>query len=127
MPFVYEISEDEGVAYVTARGRVDVRSSVETMGELAKDPRFSPDFKVVVDLREMEYRASLGELRVIAWALGHEKTAFRNKVAVVLSESARQGRAQVYSRFAQMAGFALTLFQDMGDAVRWIHTPSETC
>jgi len=63
MPFSYRISEEEGVAYVTASGSVDVRSSVETMGELSRDPIFDPDFKVVVDLREMQYRPSLGELR----------------------------------------------------------------
>jgi hypothetical protein len=124
MPFSYRISEEEGVAYVTASGPVDVRSSVETMGELSRDPIFDPDFKVVVDLREMQYRPSLGELRVIAWALGHEKTSFRNKVAVVVSESVRRRRAKVYSKFGRMAGFALELFPDMDDALAWVRTPS---
>ena len=124
MPFTYRIAEDECVAYVSASGAVDVRSSVEAMGELSRDPKFDPDYKVVVDLREMQYRPSLGELKVIAWALGHEKASFRNKVAVVLSETARKRRAKVYSKFGRMAGFALELFPDMEGALEWVRESS---
>ena len=119
MPFDYRIEEAEGVAYVRASGAVDVRSSVEAMGELARDPKFKSDFKVVVDLREMEYRPSFGELRVIAWAMGHEKDSYPSKVAVVLSETQRLKRAKRYARFSELAGFGLQIFPDMGEALQW--------
>jgi hypothetical protein len=119
MPFSYEISPDEGVAYVTIAGPVDLRSTIQMMGELGKDQQFRPDYKIVVDATDMEYSPSLGELRVIAWALGHEKRAFRNKVAVIRGARS-QALRQLYKRFAGMAGFALGLFADKPSAMRWL-------
>ena len=66
MPFTYEISPQDQVAYVTISGPVDLRSTIRMMGELGKDPAFSPDYKVVVDATNMEYSPSLGELRACA-------------------------------------------------------------
>jgi hypothetical protein len=119
MPFQHRISPEDGVAYVTVAGPVDLRGTIRMMGELAKDPEFRPDFKVVVDATDMEYSPSLGELRVIAWALGHEKHSFRNKVAVIRGARS-QGLRQLYTRFARMAGFALGLFADEPSAMRWL-------
>jgi len=129
MPFDYTISPEKGVAMVRATGPVDVRSSVEAMGKLASDPSFSREYRVVVDLREMEYRPSLGELRLIAWAMGHEKKSYPNKVAVVLSETQRLERAKRFARFSKLAGFGLELFADMNEAMRWLEGGSvaEAC
>ena len=119
MPFTYEISPGDQVAYVTVSGPVDLRSTIRMMGELAKDPAFRPEYKVVVDATNMEYSPSLGELRVIAWALGHEKSAFRNKVAVI--RGARSyALQQLYNTFTRMAGFALALFPDKSSAMHWL-------
>ncbi len=124
MPFDYTISPEKGTALVRASGPVDVRSSVEAMGRLASDPSFHPDYRVVVDLRDMEYRPSLGELRLIAWAMGHEKKSYPKRIAVVLSESQRMQRAKRYARFSQMAGLGLELFADMNEALRWLEGAS---
>lgn len=129
MPFNYTISPERGVAVVKATGPVDVRSSVEAMGRLAGDPSFRSDYRVVVDLREMEYQPSLGELRLIAWAMGHEKKSYPKRIAVVLSENQRLRRAKRYARFSQLAGFGLELFADMNEAMRWLESGStaEAC
>ena len=119
MPFTYEISPEDQVAYVTVSGPVDLRSTIRMMGELGKDPAFHADYKVVVDATNMEYSPSLGELRVIAWALGHEKAAFRNKVAVI--RGARSHTLQkLYTSFTRMAGFALALVPDKPSAMQWL-------
>jgi len=126
MPFDYRIAPEERVAYVTARGSVDMRSSLEAMGELARNPEWDAGFGVLIDLREMTYRPSLGELRVIAWALAHEKKAFPKRVAVVLSESVKRTRARVYDKFGRLAGFGLQLFPTMSDALDWLHSQAQT-
>jgi hypothetical protein len=119
MPFEYRIAREEGLAYVTASGVIDMRSSVEAMGEIVRHPDFDPGFGVVIDLREMTYRPSLGELRVIAWAMAHEKFVLPKRIAVVLSETVKRTRARVYDRFGRMAGVALQLFPDMEGAIAW--------
>lgn len=120
MPFDCRVLTEERIAYVTAQGPIDMRAAVEAMGELARNPEFDPSFGVVIDLREMNYRPSLGELRVIAWALAHERFALPKRVAVVLSESVKRTRARVYDRFGRMAGLGLQLFPNMTEADAWV-------
>jgi hypothetical protein len=119
MPFAYKVVPEQRVAYVTAQGPIDMRAAVEAMGELGRQPDFDPSFGVVIDLREMNYRPSLGELRVIAWALAHERFALPKRVAVVLSETVKRTRARVYDRFGRMAGLGLKLFPNMPEADAW--------
>ena len=120
MRFDYKIVPERRLAFVTARGPIDMRASVEAMGELARHPEFDQQFGVVIDLREMTYRPSLGELRVIAWALAHEKFSLPKRIAVVLSESVKRTRARVYDRFGRMAGVALQLFPNIDEATAWV-------
>jgi hypothetical protein len=126
MPFDYRIIAEDRIAYVTAKGPIDMRAAVEAMGELARHPEFDPSFGVVIDLREMNYRPSFGELRVIAWALAHERFALPKRVAVVLSESVKRTRARVYDRFGRMAGLGLQLFPNMSDADAWARERPES-
>jgi len=120
MPFSYRILPEDRLAYVTASGPVDLRATLETMGRVAKDPRFEPDYRVVVDAREMQYTPSFGELRVLAWALGHERQAYKNRVAVVRPASAVQAREDVYTRLSKLTGVALGLFRDRDAALAWV-------
>ena len=71
------------------------------MGSIGKDPRFDPDYGVLVDAREMEYTPIEGEIGVLEWALDYEKINYRRKVAV-------------------RTGMALHLFSDRESALQWI-------
>ncbi len=119
MGIAYEIRPEEETAFVTVSGAVDMRSALAVMGELANDPKFDRNFKIVIDVREMDYRPSLGELRVMAWALGHERERYADQVAVVLPERAGRVRPHIFARFARMAGMGFNLFRDMPSALRW--------
>ncbi len=119
MAITYEISPEQETAFVRVSGAVDMRSALAAMGELANDPNFDRNFKIVIDVREMDYRPSLGELRVMAWALGHERERYAEQVAVVLPERAGRVRPHIFARFARMAGMGFNLFRDMPSALRW--------
>ena len=120
MPFTYMISREDKLAYVTANGSVDLRATIEAMGRLAQEPDFDPDFEVFVDAENMEYTPSFGELRVLAWALGHESKRYKNKVAVVRPQRATGARHEIYARLAKLTGVTLGLFRDREAALRWI-------
>ncbi len=119
MGIEYRISPEEKTAFVTVRGQVDVRAALAAMGRLANDPAFDRSYKIVIDVREMDYRPSLGELRVMAWALGHERQRYADQVAVVLPEQAGRVRPHIFARFARMAGVGFNLFRDLPSALRW--------
>ncbi len=115
----YEIKSEEKTAFVTVSGRVDLRSALDAMGRLAEDPSFDKNYKIVIDVREMDYHPSLGELRVMAWALGHERRSYGDQVAVVLPDRSERARPHIFARFARMAGVGFNMFRDMPSALRW--------
>jgi len=119
MPFSYTISPEHRMAYVKVSGRVDLRAVLGMMGRLANDPKFDRSYKIVVDVRDMDYHPSAGELRVLAWALGHERRSYGDRVGVVLPERPERARPHIFTRFARMAGVGFNLFRDMPSAMRW--------
>jgi len=119
MPFSYAISPVERVTYVTARGPIDLRSAMEMMGNVQKDPAFSPDFGVVIDASDMEYTPTIGELGLMGWALRHEKQIYRSRVAVIRRDAEQSARRKIYSRLARVTGMAFGLFCDRDEARRW--------
>jgi len=119
MPFTYELRPQEKVAFVIADGAIDLRSAIETMGRVAQDPRFDSDFSVLVDAASMDYHPTLGELRVLAWALGAERSIFRNKIALVRPRGYNQH--EYVRRLARLTGADLSVFADRDTALAWIH------
>jgi hypothetical protein len=120
MPFVHEISEDDATAFVTARNPLDIDSFRRSITDLAGEPGFQPHFKILVDLRNMDFTPSNEEVRIIADVIGRMKEAYRSKVAVVVSGDLHFGLFRVASTYAEIKGFSMTVFRDLDEARAWL-------
>ena len=120
MPFSYSISPMHKVAYVTARGAVDLRAAMDAMGRIRKDPGFDPDYGVLVDASDMEYSPTAGEIGVLEWALGHEKTSYRSRIAVIRPQEGRETMRDAFMRLAARTGIELGLFPNRESALEWV-------
>ena len=121
MSFAFEIDKQERVTKIVVTGPIDLRASVRALGELVKHPDFGTDQRFVVDLRNMvEFPASLGEMRVLAWTLEQEESNFRGKVAIVLPEETYAPRAGRVERLNSLGNFHLAAFPDIDAAVEWV-------
>lgn len=118
--FSYSISPAERLAFITTAGSFDLGAAMGSMGSVGKDPQSGPDSGVLVDARAMEYRPTVGEIGVLAWALGHEKINYRSKLAVIRSSPGLQAAGAVRTRLAERTGMAFGLFSDRESALRWV-------
>lgn len=118
--FTFQILPPAGTTEITVHGRVDLRASVEAMSELSHHPDFDPSHRFVIDLRALSGEpASIGELRVIAWALRSLPRARGRELAVVLPAATAQGRAERVRLLAELAELAVTTFGDIAEARCW--------
>lgn len=83
MPFSYSIKPKEKETLVIAEGQVDIRSSLDAIQSVARDPDFQPSFHVTVDMRKMEYTASVGDLPFLIQSLTSYKNTFNGGITLV--------------------------------------------
>ena len=114
MPFRWTFSEEEELVYVVGQGPVDLASAVETLFLVAGNPRFLSHWRVLVDLREMEYEPQPKEAVEMARVLGVSKSMLQGRVAVVVAAPVRP-----------LAGLAASLASQNGAAVREFTDPAE--
>ncbi len=105
------------------RGAIDLSTAIPTGLALAKEPAFQPNFKILVDLREMNVNnpgPTTRELRTLAQEFKQLSALYQNKVAVVVSGTFAFGLARMTSTLAEFAGFHFSAFNNMAYAIDWI-------
>lgn len=120
MGFEYTISRGERLACVTALGPIDFEQSLAVGDELAADPEFEPGFKLLVDLRRMEFNPSTPEIESFARTLPRFKQVFSDRIAVATSGGVHFGLARMTCLMAEAGGFLMRAFSDYEAARAWL-------
>ncbi|MBU0983360.1 MAG: hypothetical protein KKA42_05790 [candidate division Zixibacteria bacterium] len=119
MPFSHTISAPEKLARVRAEGPVNLDACIKAIEALASDPEFSKDFKIIVDLRKMDYDPSNTDVQGLASFLGARCSSFQERTAVVVPPRLL-GVARIVTVLAEVAGFRMKMFTDYDGAVGWL-------
>jgi len=121
MPFMYTISQEEEIAYVTAHGLINMENIKQAISDVAADPLFQPKYKVIVDLRKMEYSPSVSDIQSIASLIGEMKNSYQNKVAIVVSGTLHYGLARMAATYTELSGVPMIdAFTDFEEARQWV-------
>jgi hypothetical protein len=121
MPFAYEDLPLHKAVLITVTGDVDLRESAKAMSEFASRPSITLRSGIVVDLREMiEYPASDGEIRVLAWALRHEQASYDKRLALVLPSESSDDRLNRLRALSDLADTHLAIFSEVDAALAWL-------
>ena len=119
MGFTWSIETRGRLLTIVGSGPADYGVSVETMRSIAVDPRYRPEFDVLVDVRKLDYVASLQEVRqFVDWMV--KLVVFKGRMAIVVSDSLQFGAGRQFSAHAEMRGREIEIFMEMESARRWI-------
>jgi|WetSurMetagenome_2_1015567.scaffolds.fasta_scaffold531947_1 hypothetical protein len=88
MPFQYKIFQQQKTVIVQAKGVIDLHSCIQAMKDVAGDKDFDPQYKVIVDLREMKYNPSTSDLFAIRDSLVSLIHNFKNDITIVTTKEA---------------------------------------
>jgi hypothetical protein len=119
-PFTYRISEAEKICYVTAEGRITLRSCVDLMEESIKNPQTTPGYSVLVDLRKMKYDPETYEISSLTTYVTAKRDYFTGRIALVTEGHRNRFIADMFCFGAAMGGMRIKRFSDMDEARKWL-------
>ena len=119
MPFRWTFSEQEELVHVVGDGPVDLTAMVEALFEVTGSAKYSPRFRVLVDLPEMEYEPEAHEAVEVARVLRNARSLLEGGVAVVAPDGAFD-LAEMAASMASEGGLTIRAFRDPLAARAWL-------
>jgi hypothetical protein len=111
---------NEGYLLVEGRAPCDLASTVASMRLAGRELRDSPEFPILVDIREAGYSPDPEEARLLAQLLGAPELAGRRRVAFVTQPGVQFGLARMVSLMSGAEGQGVSVFLDFSAAEAWI-------
>ena len=119
MPFRWTFSEQEELVHVVGDGPVDLTAMVEALFEVTGSAKYSPRWRVLVDLTEMEYEPGTQEAVEVARVLRNARSLLEGGVAVVAPDGAFD-LAEMAASMASEGGLTIRAFKDPLAARAWL-------
>jgi len=122
MPSTIQLYKTKDFVRTTQTGAIDLERSLEVVRNLAKISQYPSDFNILLDVRGVESEPlSANELMVIASEFVKHRSAFRNKIAVLLpDEERRMANARYFKNCMALEGFQLEAYTKYEDAIDWL-------
>jgi len=124
MAYTFDIRPSDGRVHVHAQGPSGLEEVLQTMREVAEDPRHRPESGIVVDIRELDYVASFEDLLKVRDEFDARRAAFRGPIAVIVPDLLRYGITRTISGLAGMIGVRIDAFREPDDAEKWLAAES---
>ena len=125
MGFQSSIDPVKRLVMTAAIGRVDFEGCMESMLGITADKRYQADFDTIVDLRQIEFTPSLGELHQFSEAVGG-LGIYKGRMAIVVTSSPQFEAARQFSSFSETYGRDFQVFTGMRNALRWLGLPEDS-
>ena len=118
MPYRWSICQEEELAEIVADGFVDTSSSIEALFAVTSDPEYAPHYRILIDMREMDFTPRLGDALEIASVLRKARSVLRGRMALVTHEEL--SRLAVIVASIASGGVTIRTFEDYDAARLWV-------
>ena len=119
MGLLYGIDPTQGHVRISGTGALKMAEMIAAVEQVAEDPRFCPQFTVILDLRNADYAAELKDGNAFVGVLKRRQSDFLNRFALLVPESLHF-LAQLYCVLADTGGFdRMQCFRSIDAAEEW--------
>jgi len=109
----------------TASGAIDRNLSIGIVHELSIAANYHENHNIMLDLRETDLIANMGDLIQIALEFTRHKEIFKNKIAVLIPDTEeRRELAKHFKACMDIQGFEYQQFTDFESAIEWLSVVS---
>ena len=116
MGISFKIDTEGGVVYAMAEGILGIEDVRSLRKNLLADPKFNPDFGVIIEFRLSNFRVSDSEGKILAAEL---PAGFVRKAALVHTAGPNREWALRYKEWAR-GKVLVEVFTDVGSAKKWV-------
>jgi len=118
VPYRWSICQEEELAEIVADGVIDISSSIEALFAVTSDPEYAPHYRILIDMREMNFTPRLGDALEIASVLRRARSVLRGRMALVTQEDLSR-LAMIVASIAR-GGVMIRTFEDYDAARLWV-------
>ena len=118
----YTISRDADLVTVIACDAVTLQDCIRSVEYLLKEVPLQPGMQLLIDATCVKPELSFDELRQLAW---HVNRVVRNgvrSIAITANGDFIYGLARVFSAYADMDGFNVSIFRTQETARTWLES-----
>ncbi len=106
-------------------GKLDMEQSKKVLAELASIAKPPADYEILLDVREAYTNFSFIEVFQLVKELIAHRSAFRNKIAVLVRNDYQFSNAKFAQLCATNRGIKITAFIDFEKAIDWLLTETD--
>jgi hypothetical protein len=118
-----DISKNNKTITINASGQYDLDSTKNLIHKVIMDPRFNPEYDLLVDIRDVKYIPKINEIFSISNFVLSFKQYFKKKIAIIASGEILIKMFKVSSVFISKQGMQSYVFQNPQEAVKWLDEP----
>lgn len=117
--YTYFLDIDQKIVFIKAHGLIDFSSTMKTMEAAVSEAEFSPGFKVLVDLSDMDFHPTFKEFNGIRDKMLLLKPMLTGKVALVMVGLVKS-LGDLASELVKSSGMNVRSFYSRTKALEWI-------
>jgi hypothetical protein len=120
MPFIQLVFPEEQLVRVQTVDHVDAQMCAKAIEDLANDPEFRPTYKILADLRQLEFSPSTSELQTLVALLCELGDIYLGPIALVVEGPFYMGLGKMVSATARLSGLSMAAFDEAAAAEQWL-------
>ena len=114
-----KINHEKDLIKTTVTGVLDLAVSKQALLGIATEVEQSGEYRILIDIREVETMPSVVEFFELGESLGSYPTLRRSKIALLTSMSEVKN-AEFFENVAVNRGFRLEAFTNFEEAIAWL-------
>ncbi len=103
-------------------GKIDLAQSKKLLIEIASIAEPPADYEILLDIREARGNLRLIDVYELVRELGRHRSAFRNKIALLVRDDYQLDNARFMELCAKNRGFKIGAFTDFEETINWLTT-----
>lgn len=126
MAYSYSISSENKLIHVKIQGTLQITEVLNGIKEATLDDQFQPDYKILVEVSDIQFRPTAAEMKQIAELIVELKLSFSKKVALMVPGTFINQMAKLAKYYIhQRTKIEIEVFDNMQDAVLWINAVAQ--
>ncbi len=122
MAYSYSISSANKLINVRIHGILQITEVLNGIKEVSFDDHFQTDYKMLVEVRDVQFRPTAAEVKQIAELIVDLKKAFTNKTALMVPGNFLYQMAKLAKYYIkQRTNIEMEIFDNIKDAVSWLN------
>ena len=116
----FEVDPEKRSVLVVVRGRASLTDCAQMVEDLTSAPQYDPSFRVLGDVREIEFAPSASEAQALSRLFEAKRALYGNGLGVLVGSSLHYGLTRMINLFSAGGDELIVPFTEEAEALHWL-------